>query len=155
MTRQGYAGVQLETQSNDRSARFIMRQISIIITATVVLFAAVFFVFATRQTQAAPNVTTGSCPRLTATPYVLAGTSMGGNHYVIMVASEDCTQVEAWVKKILAQHISGPPDDTVPFKGGPAGYTCTASPDGRGHPYQGGCQKNSNKNIGFSWTMGG
>jgi hypothetical protein len=112
-----------------------------------------FFVVAAPPALAA--VTTGSCPRLTATPYVIAGTSMGGSHYVIMVANEDCTQVSAWVKKIVAQHMSGNPDDSKPFGGGPAGYTCEASPDGAGHPYQGRCEKNGDKNTAFSWIMGG
>lgn len=132
-----------------------MKRTKILLTAIAPLFGIALVVFAARQTQAAPNITTGSCPKITATPYVLAGTSMGGSHYLIMVAHEDCAQVSSWVRKIVAQHISGAPDDDVPFKGGPAGYTCTASPDGRGHPYQGGCQKNGDKNTGFSWVMGG
>lgn len=112
------------------------------------------FVFSARPAQAA-NVTTGSCPRISATPYVIAGTSMGGSHYIIMVANEDCAQVSSWVKKIVAQHISGAPDETKPIDGGPGGYTCEASPDGAGHPYQGKCEKNGDKNTAFSWIMGG
>jgi len=112
-----------------------------------------FFVLFPHESQAA--VTTGTCPRLSATPYVIAGTTMGGSHYVLMVANEDCAQVSSWVKKIVAQHISGPPDETQSIGGGPSGYTCEASPDGQGHPYQGKCEKNGDKNTGFSWIMGG
>lgn len=72
-----------------------------------------------------------------------------------MVSNEDCAQVSAWIKRIVAQHMPGSPDDTKPFNGGPSGYTCEASPDGRGHPYQGRCEKNADKNTAFSWIMGG
>ena len=130
-----------------------MKPINYALTAIAILAAAIFFVSAGRQAQA--NPTTGGCPRVTATPYVIAGTTMGGNHYTVLVANEDCAQVASWIKKIVAQHMSGAPDDTAPFKGGPAGYTCEASPDGRGHPYQGRCEKSGDKNTGFTWVMGG
>ena len=102
----------------------------------------------------AQDVTTGTCPRLSATPYVLAGTSMGGSHYVVMVANVNCTQAESWIKKIVAQRLSGPPDEDMTVKG-PQGYSCRASLDGRGYPYQGRCEKNGAKETAFQWVMGG
>ena len=116
-------------------------------------FGIALFAFSPRPAQAA--TTTGGCPRLAATPYVIAGTTMGGSHYMLMVAHEDCAQVASWVKKIVAQHLSGAPDEDMTIPGGPSGYNCTASLDGRGHPYQGKCEKNGNKDTAFSWIMGG
>jgi len=119
----------------------------------VVVCACALFAFSARPAQA--GVTTGRCPTLTATHWVIAGTSLGGSRYIIMVADEDCAQVSSWVKKIVAQHISGKPDEDQTLNFGPAGYTCTASPDGGGHPYQGKCEKNGDKNTSFGWIMGG
>ena len=132
-----------------------MKSISELGAPLAALLTLTYFGSPAEPVSAATNVTTGSCPRLTATPYTIAGTSMGGSHYVILVANENCAQVSSWVKKIVAQHVSGTPDDTKPLSGGPPGYTCEASPDGRGHPYQGKCEKNGDKNTGFSWVMGG
>ena len=129
-----------------------MKAISRALIVIAAGFAIALFVFAPHQAQA--TTTTGGCPRLAATPYVIAGTAMGGSHYVIMVANEDCAQVSSWIKKIVAQHLSGPPDENMSITG-PAGYSCSASLDGRGHPYQGKCEKNGNKDTAFSWIMGG
>lgn len=130
-----------------------MKKISHALSAIAVCFGIALFVLAARQAQAAP--TTGGCPRLAATPYVIAGTTMGGSHYTVLVANEDCAQAASWIKKIVAQRLSGTPDEDMPIKGGPAGYSCTASLDGRGHPYQGKCEKDGNKDTAFSWVMGG
>lgn len=130
-----------------------MKILYVSVLSIAICFAAALFVCAGRQGQAA--TTTGTCPRLTATQYVAGdGGVLKGNHYVIMVANEDCAQVEGWVKKIVAQHVPGQPDEDTKVKG-PAGYACTASPDDRGHPYQGKCEKNGDSNTGFQWIMGG
>lgn len=118
----------------------------------VVCLGLALFLLCARPAQAA-NVAHGSCPILTATPWVIASTNISGNQYVITVANEDCAQVSSWVKKIVSQHMSGPPDKDQLLSGGPPGYTCKASPDGRGHPYQGKCEKNGDKNTGFIWVM--
>ncbi len=129
-----------------------MRSIQAILALIAVVFGAALYSAAPRP-AAAQDITTGTCLRLTATPYVIAGTSMGGNHYIVMVGNVTCTQAASWIKAILAQHLSGPPDEDMTVKG-PSGYTCRASLDGGGHPYQGRCEKNGAKDTGFQWTMG-
>ena len=130
-----------------------MKSIQGILTLLAVVFGIAIFETAAQPVQA--QTTTGGCPRITATQYVAGdGGVLKGNHYIIMVANEDCAQVAAWVKKIVAQRVSGPADEDTKVKG-PAGYACTASPDDRGHPYQGKCEKNGDGNTAFSWVMGG
>ncbi len=130
-----------------------MRSIQATLALIAVVFGVALFGVAERP-AAAQDVTTGTCPRLTATPYVIAGTAMGGSHYVVMVANVKCSQAASWIKKIVAQHMSGPSDEDMTVKG-PAGYACRASLDGRGHPYQGRCERNGAKDTGFQWVMGG
>ena len=125
---------------------------SVRFSLAAIAFGIALFVCGGRQVQA--NPTTGSCPRVTATRYVAGGGLLSGSHYIVMVANEDCAQVASWVKKIVAQHVPGAADEDTNVKG-PGGYTCTASPDDKGHPYQGKCEKNGDANTGFSWVMGG
>jgi hypothetical protein len=124
-----------------------------ILALVAVVFSAALYGAGTPP-AAAQGMTAGTCPRLTATPYVLAGTSVGGSHYIVMVSNVSCSNAASWIKTIVAQHLSGPPDEDMTVKG-PSGYTCRASLDGRGHPYQGRCEKNGAKGTGFQWTMGG
>ncbi|HLI96735.1 MAG TPA: hypothetical protein VKT72_11705 [Candidatus Baltobacteraceae bacterium] len=130
-----------------------MRSIQAVLALGAVVVGVALFGVA-ESSAAVQDITTGTCPRLTATPYVIAGTAMGGSHYVVMVANVSCAQAAPWIKKIVAQHLSGPADEDMTVKG-PAGYSCRASLDGRGHPYQGRCEKNGAKDTAFQWVMGG
>ena len=66
-----------------------------------------------------------------------------------------CSLATTWVKKLAAKTLPGTKQNTHFPVTGPAGFTCEASPDSKGHAFTGSCEKlvkAGAEKLGFDWT---
>jgi hypothetical protein len=103
----------------------------------------------------ASGATNGVCPTLTAGAWQLPyAPYTKGTVYDVKVNGYACAKADAYVKKLVTNKVSNGGPTTV--KGGPRGWTCTASKSKTGLAYTGQCSKKF-PSIGgpfFAWSVG-
>ena len=97
----------------------------------------------------------GQCPTLSAGAWQLPYSPYTkGTVYDVSVNGYSCAKADGYIKKLVANKVSNGEPTTV--KGGPKGWTCTASKSKTGLAYTGQCSKKALSINGtfFSWTVG-
>lgn len=117
------------------------------------LVAASFATTAALADAAATAATT--CPALKGPTWSI--TARTGTKYALQTfGGYRCSTATTWAKKLAARKLSNThPNSHSPIIG-PAGFTCEASPDRKGHAFTGSCRKVNQKTkivTGFDWTF--
>jgi hypothetical protein len=129
------------------------------VTAAAVVTAMAFAVASPPLPAAAAvhagGATNGVCPTLTAAPWQLPyAPYTKGTVYDVKVNDYACTKADGYIKKLVTNKVGSGIPTTV--KGGPKGWTCTASKSKTGLAYTGQCSKKF-PSIGgtfFAWSVG-
>jgi hypothetical protein len=106
-------------------------------------------------TVEAGRATNGVCPTLTASTWQLPyAPYTKGTAYDVKVNGYPCAKADGYIKKLVTSKVGNGIPTTV--KGGPKGWTCTASKSRTGLAYTGQCSKKF-PSIGgtfFAWSVG-
>jgi hypothetical protein len=138
----------------------MMRSMAALCVTAAAVAAAVTCAAASAPSPAAAAIqagggTNGTCPTLTAGTWQLPyAPYTKGTVYDVKVNGYACAKADGYIKKIVTNKVSSGIPTTV--KGGPKGWTCTASKSKTGLAYTGQCSKKF-PSIGgtfFAWSVG-
>jgi hypothetical protein len=94
------------------------------------------------------------CPGFNGPAWVFS-TTKGTKYSLETFGGYKCALATTWVKKLAAKTLPGTKQNTHFPVTGPAGFTCEASPDSKGHAFTGSCEKlvkAGAEKLGFDWT---
>ena len=96
----------------------------------------------------AASIPIKQCKTFTGPTWQFPHTKMTSNKYEAYVIRYSCAKAKKWARKFAARTLPNKKLGASNKIRGPAGYTCSANPDARGHAFAGSCRK------GFGWGSG-
>ena len=92
---------------------------------------------------------TAQCPRFTAPAWHNEQNGKTGDTFGISLTNVkmSCTDAIALAKKLMTPPIPGDFASPYPVKGGPAGYHCYITADGKGHAWGGTCHTEGGSSV--------
>jgi hypothetical protein len=124
-------------------------------TACAVCALAALLVGAATATASSRDAAAKVCESFAGPSWSITGRT-GTKYALETFGGYPCTTATTWAKKLAALHLTNTrPNSHSPITG-PAGFSCEASPDRKGHAHTGSCRKLNAKTrtvTGFDWTL--
>lgn len=114
--------------------------------------------FSPSQSSAVPkaaSIPIKQCGTFTGPTWQFPHTKLTSNKYSAYVIRYSCAKAKKWARKFAAKTLPNKKMGASNKIKGPAGYTCLANPDARGHAFVGSCKKGfASTTKGFGWGSG-